>query len=123
MFKDNRTKIKEASTPLTRRPQQKRIKEMSDEKENPSKRISIQTFNSIGIQCSKLDEEMLCEDSQSNDYWKIMAFKRRNALNNVNNENKDLHEIIEQLNHENETLREENKDLLELLDEANSIKV
>ena len=116
--------IKDASTPMQRRPQQKRLKEISDEKENPAKRILLQSTTSIGIQCSKLDEEMLCEDiSQCNYYWKIMAYKRRIAFNKVNEENKELHEMIEQLNQENEILREENKDLLELLGEANSIKV
>ncbi len=41
---------------------------MSDEeKENPSKSMSLQTFNSIGIQSSKLEEELLIdgEDSQT----------------------------------------------------------
>lgn len=116
------SKMKE---PLQRRPKQKRVQEINDEKENPSKRMSLQTFNTIGIQCSKLDEDLVCADNHqlSSDYWKVMAYKRKMALNNVNQENSELHEIIEKINEENEALREENKELLEMLDEANNIKV
>jgi hypothetical protein len=108
------------------KPLKKRILNICDEKENPSKKKSIQTFSSIGIQCSKLDEDFIMgsEDSQTFDYyWKIMSFKRHVALKNIKKENEELSEIIDQLNTENESLREENKDLLELLDEAKSIKV
>ena len=103
--------------------QQKRVKEINDEKENPAKQIELKSFKSIGVQCSKNDEDMICDETPSNDYWRIVAIKRREALDNVLNENKDLHEIIEQLNEENEHLREENKDLLDLLNEANALKV
>jgi hypothetical protein len=108
------------------KPFKKRILNICDEKENPSKKKSIQTFSSIGIQCSKLDEDLILgsEDSQTSGYyWKIMAFKRNVALKNIKKENRELSDIIDQLNTENESLREGNKDLLELLDEANSIQV
>jgi|LakMenEpi03Aug12_release.lakeMendotaPanAssembly.Ray.scaffolds.fasta_scaffold2532267_1 hypothetical protein len=59
---------------LERNSRQKRIIEMCDqEKENPPKSMSFQTFNSIGIQCSKLEEKLLIdgEDSQTSSYyWK-----------------------------------------------------
>ena len=105
---------------------QKRAQEKIDEKENPSKKTANQTFQSIGVQCSKLDEDLLMgvEDSQTSNYfWKITALKRREALNDVNKENRGLDADIGRLNGENESIREEIKELLELLDEANSIKV
>lgn len=93
------------------------------ENRNPMKKFHSQKMVSIDIQCTIMDEELVCSTRQTNDYWKIMVYKRREALNNVTNENKDLHELIEQLNEENEHLREENKDLLDLFNEANSLKV
>jgi arginyl-tRNA synthetase len=110
-------------TLLERRPRQKRVLEMCDDKENPSKRISLQLeLKSIGVQCSKLDEDFMTRSEDGNYYWKIMAFKRRAALNEIIKENRQLNIDIDQLNLDNELLRDENKSLLEILEEANTIK-
>jgi hypothetical protein len=110
-------------TLVERRPRQKRVLEMCDDKENPSKRISLQLESkSIGVQCSKLDEDFMTGSEDGNYYWKIMAFKRRVALNEIIKENRQLNTDIDQLNLDNELLRDENKSLLEILEEANTIK-
>ena len=110
---------------LERRPAQNGIKEMCDDKENPSKRISLQTFNSIGIQCSKLDEDLLTgsNDSKSSSYyWKLMAFKRRAALKETEEQNRKLDKDIDKLNEENILIREEIQCIREILEESDSFK-
>jgi hypothetical protein len=80
-------------------------------------------LNSIGIQCSKSDEEILTSNKSSSDYWHSMILKRKTALADTIAENSRLHDCIDLMSHENESLREECKELLEMVDELNLIKV
>jgi hypothetical protein len=123
ILKEKILKMKEI---LVIKPSKKSLLDVSDEKDNPSNRMSIKTFNSNGIECSKLEENLLIgsEDSQaSSHFWRQMAFKSRVALKNVDIEKRQLKDHIHQLNEENKSLRENKEILLILLDHANAVKV
>jgi len=71
----------------------------------------------ISIQCNKNEEDMVFSDSvKGTDYWRLIAHKRLDALNQTKIENVQLHKRIENLHEKNEELRANIKELYELIE-------
>lgn len=70
----------------------------------------------MSIQCNKAEEDMVFGDSvKGTDYWRLIAHKRLNALDETREENVKLHSDIEKLHEKNESLRQNIKELYEVI--------
>lgn len=83
---------------------------------------AVQTTE-MSVQCNKAEEDMVFGDSvRGTDYWRLIAYKRNDALVETQKENKMLHSCIESLNKKNEDLRQNIKELYELIDQYKELQ-
>lgn len=83
---------------------------------------AVQT-SEMSVQCNKAEEDMVFGDSvRGTDYWRLIAYKRNDALVETQAENKMLHSCIESLNKKNEDLRQNIKELYELIDQYKELQ-
>lgn len=92
---------------------------------NKALREAVQTVQTseMSVQCNKAEEDMVFGDSvRGTDYWRLIAYKRDDALVETQAENKKLHSCIEGLNKKNEELRQNVKELYELIDQYKELQ-
>lgn len=95
----------------------KKIIEVKKTKKSPVKRVPQKSAGQRGKIKIKVDD-LTSEAGPSEDYYKVLAEKRRIALDNALEENHKLHDQIKQLEEENNSYRDaldESRALVEVL--------
>lgn len=113
--------VKKDTTPKNTTTKEKTTKktEVKKQKKTPPKKVSPKSVNSVKSANSrgkikiKVDD-LTSQERPSENYYKILAEKRRVALENALEENEDLH-------HKIRNLEKENKSYKEMLDASNAL--